>query len=181
MKFRVVFVGNLSLFWCGCILWSLQHLQASNTGKHFKRVPKTSEIKLIDFGSAIFDSHYHCSVVSTRHYRAPEVILGEFRITFHSLEELILGAHEGVFVLVKLSLEHLLFVPRIWGNQKATLEWFNIKSELVSGLGWTYPCDIWSVGCILVELCSVWDSYRLPFSFIFLYYPVIPYTFSSNL
>jgi serine/threonine protein kinase len=24
----------------------------------------------------------------------------------------------------------------------------------VSGLGWTYPCDLWSVGCILVELCS---------------------------
>ena len=24
-----------------------------------------------------------------------------------------------------------------------------------SGLGWSYPCDIWSVGCILVELCSV--------------------------
>lgn len=23
------------------------------------------------------------------------------------------------------------------------------------GLGWSYPCDIWSVGCILVELCSV--------------------------
>lgn len=53
-------------------------LQASNTGKHFKRVPKTSEIKLIDFGSATFDSHYHCSVVSTRHYRAPEVILGKY-------------------------------------------------------------------------------------------------------
>ncbi|KAG0600874.1 hypothetical protein M758_11G067900 [Ceratodon purpureus] len=71
--------------------------KASNTGKHFKRVPNSSEIKLIDFGSATFDNHYHCSVVSTRHYRAPEVILG---------------------------------------------------------LGWTYPCDIWSVGCILVELCS---------------------------
>lgn len=26
------------------------------------------------------------------------------------------------------------------------------------GLGWTYPCDIWSVGCILVELCSVCDT-----------------------
>lgn len=24
-----------------------------------------------------------------------------------------------------------------------------------SGLGWSYPCDLWSVGCILVELCSV--------------------------
>ncbi|KAH9548212.1 hypothetical protein CY35_11G077000 [Sphagnum magellanicum] len=71
--------------------------QKSQTGKHFKRVPKSSEIKLIDFGSATFESHYHCSVVSTRHYRAPEIIFG---------------------------------------------------------LGWTYPCDLWSVGCILVELCS---------------------------
>ncbi|KAL2517678.1 Serine/threonine-protein kinase AFC3 [Abeliophyllum distichum] len=26
--------------------------------------------------------------------------------------------------------------------------------ESVACLGWTYPCDIWSVGCILVELCS---------------------------
>lgn len=43
----------------------------------YKRIPASSEIKLIDFGSATFDSHYHCSVVSTRHYRAPEVILGQ--------------------------------------------------------------------------------------------------------
>jgi dual-specificity kinase len=52
--------------------------QKSQTGKHFKRVPKSSEIKLIDFGSATFESHYHCSVVSTRHYRAPEIIFGKF-------------------------------------------------------------------------------------------------------
>jgi len=39
------------------------------------RVPKCKDIKLIDFGSATFDSHYHTTVVSTRHYRAPEVIL----------------------------------------------------------------------------------------------------------
>ena len=24
----------------------------------------------------------------------------------------------------------------------------------LAGLGWSLPCDIWSVGCILVELCS---------------------------
>ena len=53
-----------------------------------------SEIRLIDFGSATFDDEYHSSVVSTRHYRAPEIILQ---------------------------------------------------------LGWSYPCDIWSIGCILVE------------------------------
>lgn len=60
-------------------------------------MPEDSDIKVIDFGSATFDDQYHSSIVSTRHYRAPEVILG---------------------------------------------------------LGWTFPCDIWSVGCILVELAT---------------------------
>lgn len=27
-----------------------------------------------------------------------------------------------------------------------------------AGLGWNYPCDLWSVGCILIELCSVSNS-----------------------
>ncbi len=26
--------------------------------------------------------------------------------------------------------------------------------EVILGLGWSFPCDIWSVGCILVELLS---------------------------
>lgn len=59
-----------------------------------RRVLLDTEIRLIDFGSATFQDEYHSSVVSTRHYRAPEIILG---------------------------------------------------------LGWTFPCDIWSIGCILVE------------------------------
>lgn len=59
-----------------------------------RRVLLDTEIRLIDFGSATFNDEYHSSVVSTRHYRAPEIILG---------------------------------------------------------LGWSYPCDIWSIGCILVE------------------------------
>ncbi|KAG5046189.1 hypothetical protein AAZX31_06G168000 [Glycine max] len=63
----------------------------------FKRVPKSSAIKVIDFGSTTYEREDQTYIVSTRHYRAPEVILG---------------------------------------------------------LGWSYPCDIWSVGCILVELCT---------------------------
>ncbi|XP_020597284.1 serine/threonine-protein kinase AFC3 isoform X4 [Phalaenopsis equestris] len=63
----------------------------------FRYLPKSSAIKLIDFGSTAFENHDHNSIVSTRHYRAPEIILG---------------------------------------------------------LGWHYPCDIWSIGCILVELCT---------------------------
>lgn len=38
---------------------------------------KDSEVRLIDFGSATFDDEHHSTVVSTRHYRAPEVILGK--------------------------------------------------------------------------------------------------------
>lgn len=30
---------------------------------------------MIDFGSATFDHEHHSTIVSTRHYRAPEVIL----------------------------------------------------------------------------------------------------------
>ncbi|RVX04317.1 Serine/threonine-protein kinase AFC2 [Vitis vinifera] len=63
----------------------------------YKKLPRSSAIKVIDFGSTAFECQDHSYIVSTRHYRAPEVILG---------------------------------------------------------LGWSYPCDMWSVGCILVELCS---------------------------
>jgi dual-specificity kinase len=59
-----------------------------------RKVLLDTEIRLIDFGSATFEDEYHSLVVSTRHYRAPEIILG---------------------------------------------------------LGWSFPCDIWSIGCILVE------------------------------
>ncbi|XP_075062060.1 dual specificity protein kinase CLK3-like [Mixophyes fleayi] len=55
---------------------------------------KNSSIRLIDFGSATFDHQYHSTIVATRHYRPPEVILE---------------------------------------------------------LGWSHPCDIWSLGCILFE------------------------------
>lgn len=36
------------------------------------------DLRLIDFGSATFDHEHHSTIVSTRHYRAPEVLLGEF-------------------------------------------------------------------------------------------------------
>jgi len=36
---------------------------------------RNPEIRLIDFGSATFNHEHHSTIVSTRHYRAPEVIL----------------------------------------------------------------------------------------------------------
>lgn len=43
---------------------------------YFRNLPLSSAIKLIDFGSTTFEHQDHTYVVSTRHYRAPEVILG---------------------------------------------------------------------------------------------------------
>nr|XP_032515754.1 uncharacterized protein LOC116768941 isoform X5 [Danaus plexippus plexippus] len=63
--------------------------------KHDLRRVKRSDVRLIDFGSATFDHEHHSTIVSTRHYRAPEVILE---------------------------------------------------------LGWSQPCDVWSIGCIMFEL-----------------------------
>lgn len=43
----------------------------------YKRLPKSSAIKVIDFGSTTYYDHQdHSYIVSTRHYRAPEVIFG---------------------------------------------------------------------------------------------------------
>ncbi|BGP38722.1 serine threonine protein kinase CMGC group [Rhodotorula kratochvilovae] len=62
-----------------------------------RKILKDTGIQLIDFGSATFEGDYHATVVSTRHYRAPEIILC---------------------------------------------------------MGWSYPCDMWSIGCILVEFVT---------------------------
>jgi dual-specificity kinase len=45
-------------------------------GTYYKRLPKSSAIKVIDFGSTAYEHQDHNYIVSTRHYRAPEVILG---------------------------------------------------------------------------------------------------------
>merc|ERR1719300_206432 len=39
------------------------------------RVLKSPEIRLIDFGSTTFDHEHHSTIVQTRHYRAPEVVM----------------------------------------------------------------------------------------------------------
>lgn len=70
------------------------------TTYNYKKMSKVkrincTDIRLIDFGLATRDEDHHRSVVSTRYYRAPEVILK---------------------------------------------------------LGWSQPCDVWSIGCILVEI-----------------------------
>ncbi|RQX74704.1 putative cell-cycle-associated protein kinase CLK [Toxoplasma gondii CAST] len=66
---------------------------SSSKGRYLR--PAQVGVKIIDFGSATFEDDYHSSLINTRQYRAPEVILG---------------------------------------------------------LGWDMSSDVWSLGCILMEL-----------------------------
>jgi dual-specificity kinase len=61
-------------------------------------VPVNPSIKVIDFGNARFLSKKKGSLINTRQYRAPEVLLG---------------------------------------------------------IGWMFPSDVWSVACVIVETCQV--------------------------
>jgi dual-specificity kinase len=61
----------------------------------FRRVLLAPQINLIDFGSATFDDEYHSSVVSTRHYRAPEIILGIGECDEKSYRELALTLNQA--------------------------------------------------------------------------------------
>lgn len=78
---------------------SLTHVQKQDV-----RVVKNSDVRLIDFGSATFDDEHHSTVVSTRHYRAPEVILGERGVHLHKHVGVLPSLH-----VASLFLYHLRF------------------------------------------------------------------------
>jgi len=66
-----------------------------------RRVKRT-DIKLIDFGSATFDHEHHSTIVSTRHYRAPEVILGEMLLLKYSFDH-------GTYLCITVVIINLIF------------------------------------------------------------------------
>lgn len=78
--------------------WKMRMLKAGYTENNINwikiQIPIDTRLKVIDFGSALFEAKWHNHLVQTRHYRAPEVVLG---------------------------------------------------------MRWKYPIDIWSIGCIMLE------------------------------
>lgn len=56
--------------------WPLNAAQKANAEEiEYYQHPRVSSIKVIDFGGATFKNDYHGSVINTRQYRGPEVIL----------------------------------------------------------------------------------------------------------
>ncbi|KAB2024781.1 hypothetical protein ES319_D06G109300v1, partial [Gossypium barbadense] len=83
---------------------------------------KSSAIKLIDFGTTAFDNQNHSSIVSTRHYRAPEIILVEFKEGYFrtASEHLIENSRMtyclgGALFQTHENLEHLAMMEMVLG------------------------------------------------------------------
>jgi len=87
--------------------------------KRDERVVRDSSIRLIDFGSATFDWEHHSTIVSTRHYRAPEVILElgwSHSCDVWSIGCILFELYSG-FTLFQThdNIEHLAMMERILG------------------------------------------------------------------
>lgn len=84
------------------------------------RRPVTSEIKIIDFGNATYDSEHHSSIINTRQYRGPEILLSlgwnevsdQWSIGCILME---LYAGEQLFATHE-ELEHLALMEQILGS-----------------------------------------------------------------
>ncbi|KAH9776461.1 serine/threonine-protein kinase AFC2 [Citrus sinensis] len=74
---------------------------------YFKRMPKSSAIKVIDFGSTTYERPDQNYIVSTRHYRAPEDLGGLTHVIYGVLGEALFQTHEN--------LEHLAMMERVLG------------------------------------------------------------------
>jgi serine/threonine protein kinase len=81
---------------------------------------RDTRVKLIDFGSATFDWEHHSSVVSTRHYRPPEVILElgwSQPCDVWSTGAIIFELYQGhTLFQTHDNLEHLAMMTRILGE-----------------------------------------------------------------
>lgn len=142
--------------------------------QEYKRVLCT-DIRLIDFGSATFDHEHHSQVVSTRHYRAPEVLLGNLLRRFmsssqHRISDRLIPEAASSY---SVSRESQLCAQFLWRSVKIIIlivnglkfEALKIREFFVNSvsldIGWTQPCDVWSIGCMLFELYTGYTLFQV--------------------
>eukprot|EP01016_Furgasonia_blochmanni_P056559 TRINITY_DN9668_c0_g1_i1.p1 TRINITY_DN9668_c0_g1~~TRINITY_DN9668_c0_g1_i1.p1 ORF type:complete len:183 (-),score=18.37 TRINITY_DN9668_c0_g1_i1:205-753(-) len=83
-------------------------------------IPLDDRIKIIDMGGATYDDEYHSTIINTRQYRAPEVILGccqwDKSSDLWSIGCILLELYSGdLFFETHDSYEHLALIERACG------------------------------------------------------------------
>jgi len=82
--------------------------------------PVSSKIKLIDFGNATYEDEHHASIINTRQYRGPEVLLStgwNERSDLWSIGCILMELYSGEQLFeTHEELEHLALITRIVGE-----------------------------------------------------------------
>mmetsp|Transcript_102937 Transcript_102937/g.182844 ORF Transcript_102937/g.182844 Transcript_102937/m.182844 type:complete len:380 (+) Transcript_102937:104-1243(+) len=148
--------------------WEHQPVSEPYVNLPFMR-PASTAIKLIDFGNATYIDMHHSSVINTRQYRAPEVILqvgwGE-KSDLWSLGCILMELYTGhVLFDTHASLEHLALIERILdripavmllrASRKAKSRYINIEAE---SLWW--PDGAEDEESVL-HVCRQWQLFHL--------------------
>lgn len=100
--------------------------------KRDERTLKNPDVKVVDFGNATYDHEHHTSVVSTRHYRAPEVILGT--LAFVDSRRMVVK-----FCVAEVWSDHVFFRSRL-GSRLWCLEYWLYTYWVLSRI---YPLPGW--------------------------------------
>ncbi|OEH77526.1 cmgc lammer [Cyclospora cayetanensis] len=117
---------------CACVRYQPENILLQGEEMYETRPPRPSEeddnsvpylrpdsmqVKIIDFGSATFEDDYHSSLINTRQYRAPEVILDigwDMASDMWSLGCILMELYTGdVLFRTHEHLEHLAMMERI--------------------------------------------------------------------
>lgn len=97
--------------------WLERHKSSRNKSTYVR--PASSQIKIIDFGNATYDDEHHSSIINTRQYRGPEVVLElgwNERSDIWSLGCIIMELYTGELLFgTHENLEHLALMERILG------------------------------------------------------------------
>lgn len=141
-------------------------------GSGIVKRPRSAQIKLIDFGGATFEHDHHSSVINTRQYRCPEVILGitwTMSSDWWSVGCILMELYTGEMLFpTHDNLEHLAMMKQVTGqdcplnmvhsSNKAAQKYFREKDGM---LDWPASASS-STSVRNVERCKRLHKYVRP-------------------
>ncbi|XP_039612685.1 dual specificity protein kinase CLK1-like isoform X2 [Polypterus senegalus] len=131
--------------------------------KRYEKKIKNPDVKIADFGNAVYHDEDHSSEIQTRHYRAPEVILGlkwDQSCDVWSLGCILLEYYLGYVVFMTHdSKEHLAMMERILGPIPLSLFLQTKRQRYVTG-DHLDSCEYTATRAQIRKRCKSLKNYR---------------------